>query len=144
MQELFHNKNTVKTRLLSFTRGKLTEVSLTWGTGLILVNLPYGKIKAHCLCCAFTSGYTSILPVLWGNRKHQYKDSLGEASSLSSPILRHNKAVLVSAGIFTAGLRICVNYPSAKATFFACKDSLSETGLQLRQRAGKPLRGDCC
>lgn len=32
------------------------------------------------------------------------KGSLGEASSFSSPVLRHNKAVLVSVGIFAAGL----------------------------------------
>lgn len=130
----------MKTRLLSFTRGKLTEVSLIWGTGLILVNLPYGKSKAHLPLA--TQAY--CLSGGAGNRKHQYKGSLGEASSLSSPILQHNKAVLVSAGISAAGLRISVNYPSAKATFFACKDTLSETGLQLRQRAGKPPRGYCC
>lgn len=109
------------------------------------MNLPYGKTKAHlplatqAYCLSGRGGVGG-----GGNRKHQYKDSLGEASSLSSPILQHNKAVLVSAGISAAGLRISVNYPSAKATLLACKDILSEMGLQLRQRAGKPPRGYCC
>lgn len=94
------------------------------------MNLPYGKTKARCLCCAFTSGYTSILPVA--------------VKPFSLPVLWHNKAVLISAGIFVAAvLRIRVNYPLSKA-FFACEDSLGEIRLQLRQRAGKPLPEDCC
>lgn len=63
---------------------------------------------------------------------------------LSLPVLWLNKTVLVSAGIFVAGLGIHVNYPLTKATFFACENSLGETELQLRQRAGKPLPEDCC